>query len=221
MSSHLRRLCLVLLCGLSCSLPAFAFAGDLQSTLDRHLRADVAYWLQEPRLLTLLRDANQAGAVLADDEIGRLAERWREELAGEGGELSDRVASRFVSNYLAEVALRLDGAYGPLVVLDNRNMVVAASELPDELLLGDDPCVRKLAERADAAWVQDRKPATGTFTHIARPLLDADGSRIGTLVFDVDVSRLPASGLASDDTRRRDDTAISSHSVTLDDAVVR
>lgn len=221
MPSHLRRLCFVLLYGLSCGLSSLAFAGDLQSTLDRHLRADVAYWLQEPRLLALLRDANRSGVELDDAAVERMAVRWREELAGEGGELSDRVASRFVSNYLAEVALRLDGAYGPLIVLDNRDMVVAASELPDELLLGDDRCVRKLAERADAAWVQDRKPATGTFTHIARPLLDADGSRIGTLLLDVDVSRLPAGGLAGEDTRRRDDAAISAHSVTLDDAVVR
>lgn len=219
MSSHLRRLCLVLLCGLSCGLSALAFAGDLQSTLDRHLRADVAYWLQEPRLTALLRDANQAAPT--DDEIAALAARWREELAGDGGELSDRIASRFVSKYLAEVALRLDGAYGPLVVLDNRNMVVAASELPDELLLGDDRCVRMLAARADAAWVQDRKPATGAFTRIARPLFDADGSRIGTLLLDIDVSRLPAGSIAGEDTRRRDDTAISAHSVTLDDAVVR
>lgn len=221
MSPHLCRLCFVLLCGLSCGLSSVAGAGDLQSTLDRHLGADVAYWVEEPRLTALLRDANLASATLDDAAVTALAARWAAELAGEGGELSDRVASRFVSNYLAEVALRLDGAYGPMLVLDNRGLVVAASELPEQLQFSDDVCLRKLAADADAAWVQDRRPTTGTFTHIAWPLRDGEGKRIGTLLLDIDVSRLPPGSLASDDTRRPDDAVVTTRGVTLDANILR
>ncbi|MFZ5724113.1 MAG: hypothetical protein ACOY33_10700 [Pseudomonadota bacterium] len=213
----MRGLCLLLFWGIS----GMAVAADgLQAVLDRHVRTDVAYWLEEPRLTALLRETSRRNAGLDEAALGSLDARWQAELAGEGGELSDYVASRFASNYLAEVALRLDGAYGPLLLLDTRGLVTAASELPERMLFTGDRCMTMLASRADAAWVQDRRPVTGAYTRVALPVRDTDGTRIGTLLFDVDVSRLPAGRLAGDDTRRRDDSALSS-SITRDNEVVR
>lgn len=196
---------------LSWSAPAIAVSSaDLQSVLDRHLRDDVSYWLEEPRLAELLRDVNRQSEVLDTAALATLDQRWRAEHASAGGEITDRVASRFVSNYLAEVALRLDGAYGMLIVLDNRGLVAAASDLPDHVDFSAEPCLQMLAKYPEAKWVQDRPPATGRWTRVAVPLRATDGARIGTLLFDIDVARLPAGSLAGSDTRRRDDSALSS-----------
>ena len=99
---------------------------SLQSVLDNHLRSDVAYWLDEPRLFTLLRDNNQRNAALSSDEIGALEARWQQEIVADDGELSEHMLSRFASKYLAEVSLRMDGAYGRVIALDNRGLVAAA-----------------------------------------------------------------------------------------------
>lgn len=213
----MRVLCFLL----ACIGSAVAAADDLQSVLDRHLGADVPYWLAEPRLVDLLRDASRRDPALDNAAVAGMEQRWREEMAGDGGELTDHVASRFASNYLAEVALRLDGAYGPVLVLDNRGLVTAASELPDRLDFSDDPCVKALADHADAPWAEDRKPATGSYTHVAMPVRDADGNRVGTLLLDIDVSRLPAEGLADGDTRRHDDARLSVRAAAGKSPVVR
>lgn len=164
---------------------------DLESVLDRHLRADVAYWVDEPRLVALVRDNNTRNATLGDDEVRTLDSRWQAELDAGDGELTGHVMSRFASQYLAEVALRMDGAYASLVVLDNRGLVAAASDLPAHYFLGDDNCVAALASHADAPWTQDRMPATGALTRVAVPLKDPQtAARIGTLLLDVDVARL-------------------------------
>lgn len=197
---------LFLLC-LACA--AVATADDLQATLDRHLHGDVPYWLNEPRLVELLRDASKQDADLDQAAVTALENRWRKEMAGDGGELSDHVASRFASNYLAEVALRLDGAYGLMLALDNRGLVTAASDLPDQLDYSADPCVQLLAQHPDDPWVEQGKPAKGLFTRVAIPVRDADGIRVGTLLLEIDPSRLPADRINGTRTRigKRDGTS--------------
>ncbi|MFZ5755379.1 MAG: hypothetical protein ACOY3X_00580 [Pseudomonadota bacterium] len=197
------------------ALSAAAPAADLQATLDGHLREAVGYWLDEPRLLELLRDASRKSAELTGEEIAGMAQRWQAEMAGaemtgEGGELSDVVASRFGSKYLAEVALRLDGAYGTILALDNRGLVAAASELPEQMDLAGDVCVSRLLTHANAAWVQDRKPAEGRYTRVAMPVRGESGERIGMLLIDIDVARLPDAGLDGDQTRMRSAGMLSS-----------
>lgn len=187
---------------------ALATADGLQETLEQHLLDDLAYWADEPRLMALLRDDKRVDALWDAQALAAGAVRWRAEMAGDGGELTDRIASRFASRYLAEVALRLDGAYGPLLLLDTRGLVVAASELPDEMIQSGDRCLQLLDAHPDRPWVQDRRPMTGRWTHVAWPVADGNGKRLGTLVFDIDVSRLPAGSLAGKDSRRRDDTAV-------------
>lgn len=206
----MRGVTFFLLAVLSSGWPAAVLADDLQTLLDRHLREEVPYWLDEPRLLTLLGEASKRNETLDAAAISALDARWQAELAGNGGELSDHVASRFGSKYLAEVALRLDGVYGPILALDNRGLVIAASELPEQMVFAGDVCVSRLAQRADAAWVQDRKPATGLFTRVALPVRDDAGARIGTLLFDVDVARLQRAGSLRDgDTRLSPDATTS------------
>lgn len=184
------RLFLLLVIALATAAGARA-ADALQAQLDRHVREDVAYWVDEPRLLALLRDKSEERGGLAAEVVAELDARWQEELDAGNGELTDHVLSRFGSKYLAEVALRMDGAYGNVVVLDNRGLVVAASELPDHIFLGDDPVVSTLASRADAEWVQDRAPEAGVLSRVALPLADPETqARIGTLLLDVDVSRV-------------------------------
>ncbi len=181
---------------------------NLQSVLDNHLRSDVAYWLAEPRLFALLRDNNQRTAALSSDEVGALEARWQQEVLADDGELSEHMLSRFASKYLAEVSLRMDGAYGRVIALDNRGLVAAASDLTDHYWLGGDICVGMLAQRGDAPWAQDRQPATGGYTCVAMPVQDpATGERLGTLLLDVDVARLMRQpGIRSGSSRLARDT---------------
>lgn len=181
---------------------------SLQSVLDNHLRSDVAYWLDEPRLFTLLRDNNQRNAALSSDEIGALEARWQQEIVADDGELSEHMLSRFASKYLAEVSLRMDGAYGRVFALDNRGLVAAASVLPENYWLGDDTCVTTLAQRSDAPWAQDRQPAAGVYTRVALPVKDpATGERLGTLLLEVNVARLMHQpGIRSSSSRLARDT---------------
>ncbi len=179
-----------------------ASALSLQDSLAEHLQNDVAYWLDEPRVLALLRDDKRVDAGWDAPTLAAMEARWRTEMAGDGGELTDRIAARFASKYLAEVALRLDGAYGPLLLLDKRGVVVAASELPDDMNQSSDRCLQLLDAHPDRPWVQDHRPTTGHWTHVAWPVTDGEGVRLGTLVFDIDVSRLPQGSIAGIDSRR-------------------
>lgn len=162
-----------------------------QALLERHLAEEVPYWLDEPRLHDWLRERNGETAVLDDQSIADMAVRWGGELDAGSGPLTDRIASRFASKYLAEVVLRADGAYREAIVLDLRNLVAAAGELPEQVSHVGDSLVEKLAADPDAPWVQD-VPATASGTlRVALPLDDPDnGQRSGTLLLVIDMARL-------------------------------
>lgn len=194
----MRGLVLLLCCGLLGGWSPVALADDLQALLDQHLREEVPYWLDEPRLTALLAETSKRNAALDAAQLEALDARWQQEMAADGGELSDHVESRFGSKYLAEVALRVDGLYGPILALDNRGLVAAASELPAQMAFAGDVCVSRLEQRPDAPWVQDRKAAVGTFTRVALPVLDATGARVGTLLFAIDAARLQRAGSLRD-----------------------
>lgn len=170
-----------------------AFADDaLQAVLERHLREDVAWWLDEPRMATLLRDNSARNAALDADAIAAFEQRWQAELEQGDGELTGHVMSRFASKYLAEVVLRMDGAYGNLVALDARGLVAAAAELPERSYLGDDRLVQALD---GAPWLLEGRVAAGAFTRVAMPVEDPQsGARIGTLLLEVDAAKLAGAG---------------------------
>lgn len=196
----IHRLLLGLL--LSLLLPAAMAAGDdpaaLQAVLERHLQDDVAFWADEPRLLQLLRDQNQRNAALTAAELAALDARWQAELDSDATPLADVLFSRFASKYFAEVVLRVGGAYTQVLALDLRGIVVAANDQFDRLWLQDEPCVALLAQNPLAPWVQDVRPQAGRPVRVAMPLDDPDtGARIGTLLLELDVSRLPAPTLVA------------------------
>lgn len=179
-------------------------ADTLQATLERHLRDDVGWWLDEPRLQALLRDNSARNAALDADAIADLERRWQAELDLDDGELTGHVMTRFASKYLAEVVLRMDGAYRNAVVLDARGLVAAAAELPGRMYLGDEPVVAALAGPTPPPWAQGSRPVAGNGTPVALPLVDPDsGARIGTLLVEVDAARLAKAGSMRAGSQRR------------------
>lgn len=174
-------------------LAAVAARADesLPLVLEQHLRADVAYWVAEPRLFELLRENNRRNSGLSDAEVARLEARWQSELDVGSGTLTNHMMSRFASKYFAEVALRMDGAYGHIVALDNRGLAAAASDMTEHYGLAGDALLARLADKQDAAWVFEPRPEADRFTRVALPLKDPNtGARVGTLLLTVDVSRL-------------------------------
>lgn len=200
----------VLLALLLCCATASACAADsLQAVLERHLGEDVAWWLDEPRMAILLRDNSARNAALDADAIAALEQRWQAELEQGDGELTGHVMSRFASKYLAEVALRMDGAYGNLVALDARGLVAAAADLPERLYFGGDRLVQAL-DGTTAPWVLEGRVASGVFTHVAMPVADPQsGTRIGTLLLDIDAAKLASAGSLRAESRRRAVDAVS------------
>lgn len=190
------RHCLVVLLGLllaSCATDAAeAPAVDLQARLEQHLREEVQVWTAEPRMWQLLRELNARNAAATDAQLRRLEAQWQEESAAESGEtrMIDTVSSRFASNYLAEVVLRLGAAYRRIVLLERHDLVAAASEPPERYRLADEPVVATLRERPASPWVQDRRPAPGRSVRVALPLRE-DDAILGVLLLDIDVAKLP------------------------------
>lgn len=192
-------LALLLLCA-----TASAFGADsLQAALERHLREDVAWWLDEPRMAALLRDNSARNAALDAGAVAALEQRWQAELLQGDGELTGHVMSRFASKYLAEVVLRMDGAYGNLLVLDMRGLVAAAAELPAHMFFGGDRLVQSL-DGSTAPWVLEGRARAGTFARVAMPLADPQsGARIGTVLLEVDAAKLARAGSLRAGSRRR------------------
>lgn len=209
----------VLLALLLCFAAASAFAADsLQAVLERHLREDVAWWLDEPRMTTLLRDNSTRNAALDAAAIAALGQRWQAELEQGDGELTGHVMSRFASKYLAEVVLRMDGAYGNLVALDARGLVAAAAELPERLYFGGDRLVQAL-DGATAPWALEGQMAGGVFTRVAMPVTDPQsGARIGTLLLDIDAAKLASAGSLRAGSRRRTVEVVSARDERSDGA---
>lgn len=181
-------------------------AADSAALLEKHLRNDVPYWLAEPRLLGLLRDSNDKSAALDDAALAALEARWQAELEAGSGALGNRVATRFASKYLDEVVLRMDGAYGLLILIDKRGVLVAASETPEHYRYDELPVLRALDADVSLQWLRDEASAKGRLLRFAMPVVDAaDGARLGSVLLEIDAERLaPQGSIRSGNTRRKD-----------------
>lgn len=195
MKQGLNIVLLLLSAGVALVASAGSVVEVLPPALEKHLDEDVPYWLNEPRLHARLRESNAASAVLDEAALAALEKRWQAEMDAGAGDLGNRVASRFPSKYFAEVLLRMDGAYRQIVAVDNRGVLVAASELPDRYRFDDQPLLRALATQPGAKWLRDETLPAGSVWRFAFPVVDPlNGERLGSVLLEIDASRLQRRG---------------------------
>lgn len=172
-----------------------ASANEYAAQLERYLDERIRPLLNNPVVITSIREQNAAHSTLTQAEIDVLDQEWRNEArAGSGPMIDTRMASD-ISRYLIEQQDASGGMIAELFIMDNKGLNVGQSEPTSDYWQGDeDKWQKTFLAGADAIFIDeiDFDDSSGTFlAQVNAAIADPDsGEVIGAVTVGVNVEML-------------------------------
>ncbi|WP_108125621.1 hypothetical protein [Saccharospirillum mangrovi] len=156
------------------------------------LANQLGQWKDSDWMREALRRQNEAHRYLSPNDIGRLDQRWIDEVEDGGGELIDSVLDSELSIRLDYIKAQHQGVFSELFVTDRWGLNAAASEATSDYFQGDEAIFQALAGTHAQYHIDvlEYDQSSQTFqVKISVPVHDTDGELLGVLVAGVDVER--------------------------------
>ncbi|MDJ0983440.1 MAG: hypothetical protein QNI94_17585 [Kiloniellales bacterium] len=178
---------------------------------DRHLEpvrefadSQLKTWAAAAICIDAVKAQNQRMANITQWEIDALDIQWRLETVRSVRPLINSVMSKQLSHYLAQLKETMRGAVTEIVIMDNRGLNVAASDIDTDYWQGDEAKWQKTyLAGPGSVFVDDVEldPSTDLFqSEISMAITDpASGKVIGAIAVGIDLDRLAANAKSAGD----------------------
>ena len=113
-------------------------AGPHEDPIREFGETRVRAWIDNPIVLTALREQNARNAALSDSQIIAMDQQWRAETGAERRPLIDRVLANELSRFLAQTKAETRGIVTEVFVMDNRGLNVGQSDVTSDYWQGDE-----------------------------------------------------------------------------------
>lgn len=120
-------------------LAPMAHADAVQDGMVAFVRQDIQPWLADPAVQSAIKAANDAHAALGPDEIKALDDKWRGEVGHAETPTISPVLSAPISNALRDHKAASGGKIVEIILMDNKGLNVAASDVTSDYWQGDEP----------------------------------------------------------------------------------
>ena len=178
------------------TLQSTAFgAEDYTASIQRDVVPQVRTWLNDPTVISAVKDQNARHAGLGQGDIDRLDGQWRSETSSSNRKLVDAVLSNQLSGYLGGVKGEAGGLYSEIFVMDNKGLNVGQSDVTSDFWQGDeDKWQKTYLAGPDAVFIDEVEfdESTQTFqSQLSLSVVDPDsGMAIGAVTVGVNVEML-------------------------------
>ncbi len=103
-------------------------------------------WINNPLVITMIKDQNQKHQALSQPEIINLDKQWRKEAKSVSSPLIDKLLTNSLSQYLKKIKKESNGLYSEIFVMDNKGLNVAQSDETSDYWQGDETKFKKTFE---------------------------------------------------------------------------
>jgi len=178
------------------TLQSTAFgAEDYAASIRRDVVPQVRTWLNDPTVISAVKDQNARHTGLGQGDIDRLDGQWRSETSSSKRSLVDAVLSNQLSDYLGGVKSEAGGLYSEIFVMDNKGLNVGQSDVTSDYWQGDEDKWQKTYLAGPGAVFIDEvefDESTQTFqSQLSLSVVDPDsGMAIGAVTVGVNVEML-------------------------------
>lgn len=167
------------------------FEPELRNAFENQLKG----WIDDPALIEAIKAQNERHAALSEGDIESLDQEWRAEASSGQGPLINEVLGRPASSFLVERKESLGGLITEVIVMDNRGLNVAQSDVTSDYMQGDEAKWQKtFLAGPDSLFIDDLEfdDSTGSFQcQISATIADpATGEAIGAITFGINVENL-------------------------------
>jgi hypothetical protein len=172
-----------------------ASANEYAPQLQRYLDERVRPFLNDPLIISSIREQNAAHASLTQAEIDTLDLQWRAEARAGGGPLIDASMGRDISRFLIERQAASEGLIAELFIMDDKGLNVGQSEPTSDYWQGDEAKWQKtFLVGPEAVFIDDIDfdDSSGMFlTQVNASIADPDtGEVIGAVTVGVNIEAL-------------------------------
>lgn len=124
---------------------------DFLARIDRLIETDLRRWLDDPILLSAVREHNDRHAAITQREIDRLDKQWRAEARKPDRPLIDGVMARSSSHHLKSLRSMAGGLLTEVILMDRKGLNVGLSDVTSDYWQGD-----------EAKWQRPLRDGPGT-----------------------------------------------------------
>ena len=126
-------------------------ASGIEEGMKSYVEGEVRAWFAEAAIVAAVQGANLAHAGLSPADISTLDAQWQAEI-GTDSALIKQVTDNAASSYLRERIAASDGKVTELIVMDNKGLNVAISDITSDYFQGDEDKFQKTFPLAPAAF---------------------------------------------------------------------
>lgn len=155
----------------------------------------VSTWLNDPVIITAIKQQNTKNASLSQSDIDALDKQWRQESKNTNGPLILEVTQNSLSEFLRGIKSEEEWLMTEIFVMDNKGLNVGQSDITSDFWQGDEAKWQKtFAASPKATFVDEVEmdESTQRFqTQISIAIADPDtGKNIGAVTIGVDAENL-------------------------------
>lgn len=173
-----------------CLAAQSAAAGAVEDNMKSYVEAEVRAWFSDPTVVAAVQASNLAHAALSPGDIAPLDAQWEAEI-GTGGPLIAQVKDSAASSFLREKVAAAGGKVTEIIVMDNKGLNVAVSDVTSDYWQGDEDKFQKSFGAGPAGFHMSEvelDESTQTYqAQLSFTLTDpATGAAIGAVTVGVD-----------------------------------
>jgi hypothetical protein len=174
---------------------ATAHADQHETAIRTLVDTSIRSWINVPAIVDAIKEQNAEHSSLTQTDIDRLDEQWRHETKAVDRPLINRLMSKPLSAYLDKCKRQGQGLYTEIIVMDNRGLNVAQSDVTSDYWQGDEAKWKKtFLVGSDALFIDEveEDESTQQFqAQVSVPISDpVTNTVIGAITIGVNVDLL-------------------------------
>ncbi|SMC63785.1 hypothetical protein [Rhizobium sp. RU36D] len=159
------------------------------------VETDVRPWIRDPLLIGAIQQQNARHATLSDADINELDRQWRAGFEGTGHSIMiDIVAENVLSEMLRQKLSGSGGRIAEILVMDNRGLIVGATDMPSDFWQGDEDKFQKSFDAGpDALFIdviEKDESSQALQSQASLTISDDGGKPIGAITIGVNIDAL-------------------------------
>jgi hypothetical protein len=159
-----------------------------------YIKQNVADWVNDPLIISAIKEQNAKHANLSDADIDALDKKWRAEVEASDKPLINATLANAVSTLLKEKQAASEGAIAEVFVMDAKGLNVGQSDTTSDYWQGDEAKFQKsFGAGKDAVFVDEVEKDESTQvlqSQASMTIVDETGAPIGAITVGVNLDAL-------------------------------
>ncbi len=177
------------------TMPGQSTANDFEPQIREVFEQRLKSWLENPMVIEAIKKQNQENQTMSAAGIDALDKDWRRQVKAGGGPLIEHMMTKEASALLARRKENSNELVTEVIVMDNKGMNVAQSDITSDYMQGDEAKWQKTyGTGGGKVFVDDIEfdDSTETFqSQVSATITDpSTGEPIGAVTFGINIEML-------------------------------